>query len=164
MKKFVTADLHFFHAMIIEYCNRPFKNIKVMQTALIQNWNRVVSNDDIVYVLGDFAFGDAHQMFRRILKKLNGRKVLIYGNHDDNRPRFYISAGFESVHYPYLEVDDFVLVHDPELSQADTNKKFICGHVHNLFVQCKNVINCGVDVWNYKPVDMEVIRETYIGE
>lgn len=54
MKTFVIADPHFGHKNIIRYCNRLFKSVAEMDKALIDNWNKTVSNDDFVWVLGDF--------------------------------------------------------------------------------------------------------------
>ena len=49
MKIFVTADTHFNHENIIKYCNRPFKDVNEMNEVIINNWNSVVSKDDIIY-------------------------------------------------------------------------------------------------------------------
>ena len=51
---FVTSDLHFYHNNIIKLCNRPYKDLEEMHIALINNWNSVVTNEDDVYILGDF--------------------------------------------------------------------------------------------------------------
>ena len=75
---FFTADTHFNHRNIIRYCNRPFADVAEMNEAMIANWNRVVGRRDLVYHLGDFAWGDN----RAVLQRLNGRKVLILGSHD----------------------------------------------------------------------------------
>ena len=51
---YFSSDHHFFHANVIRYCNRPFGSVQEMNEALILNWNKTVTNDDIVYHLGDF--------------------------------------------------------------------------------------------------------------
>ena len=56
MKTFFIADTHFGHKNIIKYCNRPFANIEEMNETLIENWNKAVSAEDAVYILGDFAY------------------------------------------------------------------------------------------------------------
>lgn len=76
-----TADTHFGHARINEYCNRPFKDAKEMDECLIENWNSRVKSTDWVYHLGDFCF-PKYADPEEYLKKLNGAKILIYGNHD----------------------------------------------------------------------------------
>jgi calcineurin-like phosphoesterase family protein len=75
---FFTADLHFGHPAILRHCDRPFSSIEEMDTALINNWNAVVTNKDIVYHIGDFAWKNADEY----LKQLNGNVVFILGNHD----------------------------------------------------------------------------------
>ena len=100
MKRYCTADIHYNHARIIGYCDRPFKDVKTMQRALIKNWNDTVeSEDDIVYIVGDMWMGKNNvQKLEHFLKQLKGRKVLILGNHDDIKPFTYVKHGIESVH------------------------------------------------------------------
>jgi calcineurin-like phosphoesterase family protein len=76
-----TSDAHFFHRRIIQYSNRPFESVEDMNEQMIQRWNKQVKKDDIVYHLGDFAFGKIDKI-ENILKSLNGRKRFINGNHD----------------------------------------------------------------------------------
>ena len=46
------------------------------------------------------------------------------------------------------------MVHDPAESQVRRDRVFLVGHVHDLFKICKNAINVGVDVWDYRPVSL----------
>ena len=78
----VTSDTHFNHANIIKYCNRPFSSVEEMNETIIANWNKVVSERDIVYHLGDFALGDK-SLIPNILRRLNGCIKVIMGNHDN---------------------------------------------------------------------------------
>ena len=80
-KYFVIADTHFSHDNIIKYCNRPFKDIDHMNSALIKKWNTAVSKRDYVFVLGDFSLGNA-ELTKVIVSQLNGYKILVKGNHD----------------------------------------------------------------------------------
>lgn len=75
----VTSDTHFNHANIIKYCNRPFSSVEEMNETIVENWNKVVSWDDIIYHLGDFALGDK-SLIPNILGRLNGRVKIIMGN------------------------------------------------------------------------------------
>jgi len=79
MSIFFSADLHLGHKNVIQYCNRPFPSLEEMDETIIRNWNNVVTQpQDLVYCLGDFAFTN-HREYRR---RLNGRIILIEGNHD----------------------------------------------------------------------------------
>ena len=79
--KFYIADTHFDHANILHFDNRPFKSIEDMNAALIENWNKVVSKSDEVFILGDFCWGKEPRWIE-LLEQLNGQKTLITGNHD----------------------------------------------------------------------------------
>ena len=52
-KVFFTSDTHFYHGNIIRFCNRPFKDVDMMNETIISNWNNTVGQDDIVFHLGD---------------------------------------------------------------------------------------------------------------
>ena len=80
MNTFFTADTHFQHSRILDYCKRPFQNVTEMDESLIKNWNAKVKIGDLVYHLGDIIFGD----YTNILKRLNGKIFLILGSHDGN--------------------------------------------------------------------------------
>ena len=112
-KTFYIADLHFGHKNIIRYDNRPFATIEEMDNTLIKNWNKVVSNDDFVYILGDISWHDDDKT-AQIFKQLHGTKILIRGNHDSHDHRFI--EKFDRV-YNYLETVDgdrrVVLCHYP---------------------------------------------------
>ena len=75
------SDTHFHHHNIINYCNRPFKDVNEMNKIIINNWNNIVTENDTVYHLGDFClFSD--EEIKNIFNKLNGNKILIRGNHE----------------------------------------------------------------------------------
>jgi len=164
---FFTADLHLGHEAIIVHAKRPFANAAEMNRAIIRNINAACSSDDDLYVIGDFSLASARQRgaYQEWLAKIKPRVHLIAGNHDVlHRLNFLagdVGVGFFSVHYPYLEVAGFVCLHDPALALAVPNRTVLCGHVHTMWRHCKNAINVGVDVWDFKPVSTEQI-ENYI--
>ncbi len=131
------ADMHFDHEAIIAYDNRPFDSAAEMNEALIARWNRVVSDDDLTYILGDFCAGDGAR-WRELLSRLRGKKALILGNHDD-------PAAIESVRdlledaAPYREITDngrqVVLCHYPIPSFHNhyNGWRHLYGHVHTSF-------------------------------
>jgi calcineurin-like phosphoesterase family protein len=162
-----TSDEHYYHEGIIFPCGRPFKTTKQMNKTIIKNNNDVVAPDDNVHHVGDFTMLPIEdvRMIERILGQLNGIHHLILGNHDRQRPWDLIDAGFASVHTT-LKMDykgvNYFLHHDPAWSVVFNPEIQICGHVHNLFKVCRNVINVGVDVWNFKPVSFDQIKDIVI--
>lgn len=170
-----TSDHHFEHKNIIKFCDRPFKDLEEMHWELIERWNAVVSQDDTVYVLGDFIFGGTNAL-TKVCKRLYGRKILLKGNHDKHsteaiknnfaevHDELIISIGGQSVklcHYPYVP-DDAEILHGKEYRFIDKRPKretkwLIHGHVHKSWKVKDDMINVGVDVWDFKPVsDMEL--------
>jgi calcineurin-like phosphoesterase family protein len=82
-KLWFTSDLHLYHKNITQYCNRPFlTRIEAMNDMLINRWNEVVKEDDDVIIAGDFIFTSSIELIKSTLERLNGRKWLVYGNHD----------------------------------------------------------------------------------
>ena len=93
---FFTSDTHFCHANIIKLCGRPFKDVMEMNETLIDNWNKTVGPNDIVYHLGDFCFAGS-AAWHSLLGQLNGRIHLIIGNHDEKNLRQGYENLFESI-------------------------------------------------------------------
>lgn len=112
-KIFVISDLHLDHRNIIKYCNRPFKDVNEMNEILINNWNRVVTDNDRIFCLGDFCLSGKNKIIE-LGNRLKGRKTLILGNHEHASLKTYYMAGFEIVSkYPILLNDIFILSHRP---------------------------------------------------
>jgi len=156
---YFTADQHFGHENIIKYTHRPFKNANNMNNELIRRYNAVVTDEDTVYFIGDVSLSRNVDSIAGWVERLNGSKHLILGNHDALKPFTYVDhIGFWSVHTA-LRVEEFVLCHDPAPSCVDRERIWLCGHVHNLFKQINNVVNVGVDVWDFAPVSIEQIRQ-----
>jgi calcineurin-like phosphoesterase family protein len=88
MATFFTADHHFGHENIIKFEERKplyqggrlFNSAGEMDEYLIGQWNEVVGKEDTVYCLGDFSFNQT--TMQKVVRRLNGRKILIAGNHD----------------------------------------------------------------------------------
>lgn len=128
---FFIADTHFFHANIIEYENRPFKSVEEMNAFMIKSWNKVITNNDRVFLLGDFAFGNKQKQ-KDIAQKLNGYKILITGNHDQYSIGHYEDIGFAEVYrYPILLEEFWMLSHQPLYINKNMPYANIFGHVHS---------------------------------
>ena len=79
---YFTADMHFGHKAIIRMQNRPFESVEEMDRVLLQNYNSIVRKEDTVYILGDICHHMSIEDADALIKKLNGKKYLIKGNHD----------------------------------------------------------------------------------
>lgn len=162
---YFTSDQHFGHKGIIKYCDRPFSSTHEMDKTIIDNYRDIVTEDDVIYFLGDLTLASKKYLASTwsLVQKLPGEKHLILGNHDYLGAWNYVKIGFLTVH-TYLELPEYKvsLVHDPAVCQR-SEKQYIVGHVHNLFKRHKNVLNVGVDVWDFKPVSLEQVSEALYG-
>ena len=131
------SDMHFGHKNVIMYDKRPFSSVEEMENEMINRWNSVVTNKDTVYVLGDFSWYKEEKTLE-ILDRLNGKIVLIKGNHDRISPKIARKLYGKC---DYLEVNDngtrVVLCHYP---MPFWNGQFrdtvhLYGHVHNSIQQ-----------------------------
>lgn len=130
---FYIADMHFGHKNILKYDKRPFADTEQMDEEIIRRWNERVCDDDNVYVLGD-AFFKGEERSIEIMKRLNGHKRLIRGNHDRNNGK--LLKLWESVS-EYEEIKDgghlVVLSHYPMMfyDHQHDGAVMLYGHVHN---------------------------------
>ena len=162
---YFTADLHLGHNNIIKHCDRPFESVVEMDEHLITMWNAYVRQNDTVYIIGDMIFRSAVSP-GDYLKRLQGKKHLILGNHDKNWiKKTDLNEFFESVEQ-FAEISDdqrrMTLCHYPLMSWNHMSRGgyMIHGHIHNglggayfpLLCEMPNLLNAGVDINNYHPV------------
>ena len=130
------GDTHFGHSNVIHFDNRPFQNRDEMDQTLIDNWNARVKPCDDVWIIGDFCYKSG-KVPENYLKKLNGKKHLVLGNHDKHMlQRPGIKDYFESIEQ-IAEIEDgdhlLVLSHFPLASwnKAAYGSLHIYAHIHN---------------------------------
>lgn len=164
-KIYFTSDLHFNHANIIKYCGRPYASKEEMTEALIHNWNETIYPDDTVYILGDFMWASS---WNTVLEQLNGRKVLILGNHDRKDFRDSYLSHFDEIHDQLTLLIDNKIVY---LNHFPAGHIQLFGHVHlsnnknegSDFVRCQNLLpnqyDVGVDLNNYKPISWKKVYD-----
>lgn len=129
--RWFTSDLHFFHKNVIKYCKRPFSSVEEMNEKLIELWNKQVSSKDLVYILGDFSFGNYEDTIK-IVKRLNGHKILIRGNHDYRfTARDLVEMGFKDVRdYDHIRIGNkYVLI---------THYQYRAGHLKQIWYSVKH--------------------------
>ena len=154
------SDNHFNHENIIKYCNRPFKNVKEMDEYMIKQWNSVINKEDLVYHLGDFALGLKPDEYKELINKLNGKIILIRGNHERIGKKFLERVGFIEIHKKII-IGNYILSHRPQdESQIPEGFKNIHGHIHNNGYKEdtdeSKYINVSVEIHDYKPIWIDI--------
>lgn len=187
-----TSDPHFGHINILNYEPDRYDwlgiprtrtlsgaaspdDITAMNEALVRSWNAQVDDDDTVVVVGDVAMGRVAETIEYV-RRLNGHKYLIMGNHDRPHPimhksdeqtaewrRVYHDVGFEALdygsrvesfdgvmamvdHFPY-EGDHSEVDRYADWRPVDTGMPLVHGHVHGLWQRKGRMYNVGVDAW-----------------
>lgn len=175
MTTFFTADHHFGHANIIEYSNRPFRSVQEMDMILIQKWNEVVDDKDLVYYVGDFTLQD-YSFARDIFAQLRGTIYFIPGSHDgrwlkpyqtDGYPFYTKSQGpvkllppLHTLKYAGLN-PEIVLCHYAMRSwdRSHYGTWHLFGHHHGHLAPYGLSFDIGVDCWDYYPVSLGQVSE-----
>jgi len=166
-KIFITSDTFFGRASIIELAHRPFKSIEEMDATLIENWNSVVTENDIVYHLGNFAWSPI--VADNVIKQLNGNIKFILGEFDE--------ALLEVIEYyqdlVILPNDIFkdykhkmVLSHYPLADWPGKERGIYHFHGHNFNTMrtdltISNRVNCCTDFNNYKPMEIKELLKLF---
>jgi calcineurin-like phosphoesterase family protein len=198
MNTFVIADTHFGHADIILHCKRPWcmpnpaydtllpydfrtnNPLMVPKWALeahdqfiTEKWNKMVTKKDRVIIVGDFAFKD-HLMHA---SSLNGRKILVMGNHDDDLNREALKH-FDEV-YDFGCVKKMMTGAFRPDGKAVKEKVTFChyamrawpgswessasvhAHSHGRMPELDILLSfdVGMDVWGYFPIPWEAIQK-----
>lgn len=159
---FFISDTHFGHANIIKFGQRPFDNVEEMDEALIENWNKVVKKDDLVWHLGDVVWRVADAS--KYLFRLNGRINLIIGNHDDGHDErfsrsFRRMRGGASLFEKTLLLTHYP-VHPSSFEYDPANKRFnLHGHVHQHSIDDPRYVNLSVENINYTPMALEDVLQ-----
>ncbi len=142
--RYYIADCHFYHRALLENMDcRPFSSVEEMNETMIEQWNEKVRKNDEVVILGDFSWGNTEQT-EELLRRLNGRKFLIRGNHDLYlKDKKFDESLFEWIK-DYAELRDnnrkVILSHYPmvcyngqyRLDETGKPKTWMLyGHIHN---------------------------------
>lgn len=114
--RYYISDCHFGHEnMNTRMDTRGFSSAQEMDEYMIEQWNKKVRKNDEVVILGDLSWGDGNYT-NNILKRLNGQKFLIEGNHDR---RYLKDKNFDKTLYVWIK---------PYAELNDNNRKIICCH------------------------------------
>jgi calcineurin-like phosphoesterase family protein len=165
-----TADTHFGHANIIRYSNRPFEFVEEMDDVLIENINKVVGSDDILYHLGDWSYGSGTDKVRDYRIRIRCQHIiLILGNHDKEIEKhlgFYRTL-FKEIHPMGLEIQagaqPMTLCHYAMRvwNQSHRGSWHLYGHSHGSLPEDPTSLSfdVGVDCCNYRPLSLDEVAE-----
>lgn len=155
---YITSDLHLNHFNIIKYTNRPFKTLNEMNDTIINNWNSKISNNDTVYILGDFCFKNTNDF----VNKLNGKDLfLLRGDHDSSSQSYNKLKIVDRI--LTLEINKYPIV----LShwafrvwwKSHYNSIMLYGHSHGKLEPIGKSHDVGVDNNNFYPWSIDEIFE-----
>lgn len=160
------SDLHLGHQNILKFSpTRGGTDMKSHSEWLVDQWNSVVTNQDLVWVLGDVCFNPIHMTY---LNAMRGTKHLILGNHC-KFPLEKYSKYFNRIH-GFLKYKESWLSHAPIHPDSLRNLINIHGHLHggnvmklnpetNEREKDKRYFNVSVEQLNGVPISYEDILE-----
>ena len=163
------SDTHFFHDNILGFKSRTgelirgarFKDCHEMNMVMTENWNEKIKPQDKVYHLGDVALGVKNQdAFTALMKKLNGHKRLLLGNHDHlEQPAYQCFERIELWTGGKFKKDNFVASHIPlRPDQMRDGEYNVHGHIHDNIITDTRYINVCVEQTDYKPVHIDEVK------
>ena len=160
-----TADTHYQHENVLRHDNRPFATIRDHDDGLIARYCECVKPNDTCIIVGDFAWRD-HQKY---LARLPGKKILIIGTHDGmpqevlrNFTKVVGQKGQPGILEFNVGPHRLVCCHYPMVSWGASyhGSWHISAHAHGRIPEHPDQlrVDVGVPVWDYRPVNFEVIR------
>jgi calcineurin-like phosphoesterase family protein len=170
----VISDTHFNHANILNFTDysgnkvRPFASVEEMNETMIERWNEVVKPCDKIYHLGDVFFG-SKDWIENNWSRLNGKKRLIVGNHDDI-PYIVEQRMFEKVDMWRMFTEfNILMTHVPVHNSTLYEKRFkksdvmlpmknVHGHIHSNASPAGPYHCVCVEQIDYRPINIEELR------
>lgn len=170
----VVSDTHFNHTTILKFTDANsgrlirgdrFASSAEMDEHMIDRWNSVVNPGDKIYHLGDVVFGDKEGWMNRHWSRLNGRKRLVVGNHDNIK---LMSTGgwFDKIElWRMFPEFGLLLTHVPVHASTLGEHRFdgqlmlnIHGHIHQNASPPGNYRCVCVEQTDYTPINIEELR------
>lgn len=164
MTHYFTSDLHFGHNNIISHSGRPFNDVEEMNDYFIEMWNSTVKPTDTIICVGDFtAMTNKAILVMNLLLCLNGKKIMVPGNHDQRvlkkasqLPEFSSSNTIlvEPLYEHRIGKDMVVVCHYPiqHWHKQRYNIPHVHGHIHSKIpLTGRNRVDVGWDAWGRIP-------------
>lgn len=156
----LTTDLHFSHAKMVEYCGRP----KDFEIRVFKGLNAIPHHDTLI-CLGDVCIGNDGVNHERWIRPLACRKMLVRGNHDRKSDNWYRTHGWDFV-CDSLKLTEcgksVLLTHHP--TGVDDGGHFdlnVHGHCHTQGFRAaiidKHHVLLSLEEMNYQPVLLQTM-------
>lgn len=166
--RYFTSDLHFDDDRLSLFGrDLAFKTKEEVDDTIIRNWNSVVTDEDVVFVLGDVA------LTMKGLEKIarcKGSKILIKGNYDEtSTAKFAVNDDILRNFFDVVTTDGYTNIGDTEcyMNHYPTkgkNEAFnLTGHIHGLWKVQRNSMNVGADANHFTPVSEQQVAFTING-
>lgn len=161
-KIFFVGDTHFNHVMLVREKKRRFSTVEEMNNAMIEGWNKKVSEGDLVYHLGDIALNKKVDYEKNILPQLKGNIIFIQGNHDQKNISItqniiikFFGILIELVHRPYDATKKTKLIlhghiHKSGYQDMPFKGDYIKDHIFK-DLDGRFFYNCNLEYHKYKP-------------
>jgi calcineurin-like phosphoesterase family protein len=92
-KVWFLSDLHYGHDRDFIYGPRGFKSVAEHDETLAHRWNALVSNDDVVFHLGDLMCNADVAKFWALMRRLNFKRLyILLGNHPSGQKQAYLEV------------------------------------------------------------------------
>lgn len=182
-KTWFGSDTHYSHDNILHLCRRPFLNIYEHDKTLIDNHNSLISDNDDYYFFGDLAFRCSPHRVVEILKSLNGRLIIMLGNHDKpfrqavqlgllkkelDSGKIQIIGGMASIHDREISISKMIDIEGQKIFISHYSHRtwpgafrgswHLYGHSHNNLPPLYKSFDVGVDANNYFPISFNQIK------
>lgn len=154
---FFTADEHYSHPRIIEYCNRPFSSVIEMDEEIIKRHNEVVKDNDIVIHGGDFTLRSSYVEAIEYRNQLKGDHIFIRGSHD----KWLNNTKCHDIWQKMIE-DQYVVVCHYAMRvwpRSHYNSWQLYGHSHGKLEPVGKQWDSGVDNNQFYPVSFDQVKE-----
>ena len=170
MATWITSDLHLNHFKILDFerYNLDRNGLSHIQTIeqynemIISRINSVVAPEDTLYILGDVVMGGT-DVITRLIRRINGYKILVLGNHDKYKVNQGLKMGFNEVYDRPIYLPEghgkVILSHYP-LYEAFDNPYIsynIHGHLHDSWLSLPNYLNANISMNGYYPINLETL-------
>lgn len=158
MKIWISADLHLGEDRM-EIMGRPFPSASAHIEHIVSAFNSKVAKTDLLIINGDVCYQKSPKALLH-LPEINGKKILIRGNHDrvftdEELAPYFCMVIPEGGGLALTGPDNLPLwvTHYPSLSRPDYFN--LVGHIHSSWKVQLNMLNVGVDVHHFYPVALD---------